>query len=56
VSRSFAQVDVFTTEPYSGNPVAVALDRDGLSTEAMQRFAHWIVRLARARENYSRFR
>jgi PhzF family phenazine biosynthesis protein len=41
VSRSFAQVDVFTTEPYFGNPVAVVLDGDGLSEEAMQRFAHW---------------
>ena len=41
VSRAFAQVDVFTTEPYFGNPVAVVLDADGLSDEAMQRFAHW---------------
>ena len=41
VSRAFAQVDVFTTEPYFGNPVAVVLDGDGLSDEAMQRFAHW---------------
>jgi PhzF family phenazine biosynthesis protein len=39
--RSFRQVDVFTTEPYRGNPVAVVLDGDGLGTEAMQRFAHW---------------
>lgn len=41
MSRSFAQVDVFATEPYSGNPVAVVLDGDGLSTDAMQRFSHW---------------
>jgi PhzF family phenazine biosynthesis protein len=41
VSRSFTQVDVFSTEPYLGNPVAVVLDGDGLSEEAMQRFAHW---------------
>ena len=41
MSRAFAQVDVFTTEPYFGNPVAVVLDGDGLSDEAMQRFAHW---------------
>jgi PhzF family phenazine biosynthesis protein len=39
--RPFAQVDVFTETPYRGNPVAVVLDGDGLSTEEMQRFAHW---------------
>jgi PhzF family phenazine biosynthesis protein len=39
--RPFAQVDVFTTEPYLGNPVAVVLDGAGLSSEAMQRFARW---------------
>ena len=39
--RSFAQVDVFTTTPYSGNPVAVVLDAAGLSTEEMERFARW---------------
>jgi PhzF family phenazine biosynthesis protein len=39
--RAFAQVDVFTTEPYLGNPVAVVLDGSGLSSEAMQRFARW---------------
>ena len=27
--------------PYRGNPVAVVLDGDGLTTEQMQRFAHW---------------
>src|SRR4051794_40184147 len=41
VARPFRQVDVFTDVPYAGNPVAVVLDGDGLSTEAMQRFAHW---------------
>src|SRR6476620_3735905 len=40
-SRPFAQVDVFSTEPFGGNPVAVVLDADGLSTEEMQRFAAW---------------
>ena len=39
--RPFAQVDVFTTTPYRGNPVAVVLDGEGLTTEQMQRFAHW---------------
>jgi len=41
VLRPFQQVDVFTTTPYLGNPVAVVLDGDGLSTEQMQRLAHW---------------
>src|SRR6516162_4405967 len=40
--RALYQVDVFTTEPYRGNPVAVVLDGPGLSTEEMQRFAHWM--------------
>jgi PhzF family phenazine biosynthesis protein len=40
-SRPFQQVDVFTTVPYAGNPVAVVLDGEGLSTEEMQRFANW---------------
>jgi PhzF family phenazine biosynthesis protein len=39
--REFRQVDVFTTEPYYGNPVAVVLDGGELDTERMQRFAHW---------------
>ena len=39
--RPFRQVDVFTAVPYRGNPVAVVLDSADLSTEAMQRFAHW---------------
>ncbi|MEJ7772740.1 MAG: PhzF family phenazine biosynthesis isomerase, partial [Geodermatophilaceae bacterium] len=41
MARRFSQVDVFTTTPYHGNPVAVVLDADGLSAEQMQRFAHW---------------
>lgn len=39
--RPFRQVDVFTTAPYAGNPVAVVLHGEGLSTAQMQRFAHW---------------
>lgn len=39
--RRFKQVDVFAAEPYRGNPLAVVLDGDGLSTEEMQRFANW---------------
>jgi PhzF family phenazine biosynthesis protein len=41
VTRLFKQVDVFTETPYRGNPVAVVLDADGLSTEEMQTFANW---------------
>jgi len=41
MTRSFRQVDVFGSGPYSGNPVAVVHGADGLSDEAMQRFAHW---------------
>lgn len=39
--RRFHQVDVFTSEPYGGNPVAVVLDGAGLSTEEMVRFTRW---------------
>ena len=39
--RAFKQVDVFTDVPYRGNPLAVVLDGDGLSTDEMQRFANW---------------
>ena len=41
MSRNFAQVDVFTAEPYRGNPVAVVLDADGVSNDDMARFANW---------------
>jgi PhzF family phenazine biosynthesis protein len=39
--RVFKQVDVFTTTPYRGNPLAVVLDGEGLSAEAMQHFTNW---------------
>ena len=39
--RQFRQVDVFTSTPYRGNPLAVVLGADGLTTEQMQRFANW---------------
>jgi PhzF family phenazine biosynthesis protein len=39
--REFRQVDVFTTTPYRGNPLAVVLGADGLSTDQMSRFANW---------------
>jgi len=42
VTRALHHIDVFTAEPYRGNPVAVVLDGAGLSTAQMQRFAHWM--------------
>jgi PhzF family phenazine biosynthesis protein len=41
MSRQFRQVDVFTATPYLGNPLAVVLGADGLTSEQMQRFANW---------------
>ena len=35
----FYLIDVFTTEPFSGNPLAIVSDADELSTELMQRIA-----------------
>ena len=39
--RPFAQIDVFTDQPYRGNPLAVVLDGRGLSDARMQQFAAW---------------
>jgi PhzF family phenazine biosynthesis protein len=41
MQRRFRTVDVFTATPFGGNPVAVVLDSEGLSTSDMQRFANW---------------
>ena len=41
MSRAFRQVDVFTSTPLGGNPVAVVHDAEGLEDQAMQRFAQW---------------
>ena len=37
----FKQVDAFTARPFFGNPVAVVLRADDLSSEEMQRIAAW---------------
>jgi PhzF family phenazine biosynthesis protein len=37
----FQQVDVFTDVPFKGNPVAVVLDGEGLSSTDMQAIANW---------------
>ncbi len=39
--RHFKQVDVFSGVAYLGNPLAVVLDGNGLSDQAMQAFARW---------------
>jgi PhzF family phenazine biosynthesis protein len=41
MTLQFRQVDVFTAEPYCGNPLAVVLGADGLTDAQMQQFAHW---------------
>ena len=37
----FRQVDVFSAEPWLGNPLAVVHDADGVSDEQMAHFARW---------------
>jgi PhzF family phenazine biosynthesis protein len=39
--RTFSQVDVFSSEPLRGNPVAVVHDADGIGDEEMAAFARW---------------
>lgn len=41
MQRAFRQVDVFTDRLGYGNPVAVVLDAEGLTTDQMSRFAQW---------------
>jgi PhzF family phenazine biosynthesis protein len=41
ISRPFVQLDVFTAQPYRGNPLAVVLDGSGLTDDEMRRFANW---------------
>ncbi|MFS2005732.1 PhzF family phenazine biosynthesis protein [Duganella sp. CT11-25] len=41
MSRRFKQVDVFTTVPFKGNPLAVILDAEGLGDAQMQAIARW---------------
>jgi PhzF family phenazine biosynthesis protein len=42
VTRPFRLVDVFGTDPLTGNPLAVIADAQGLSAEEMQRMANWL--------------
>lgn len=39
--RRFKQVDVFTSVPFKGNPLAVVLNADGLRDEQMHDIARW---------------
>ncbi len=39
--RRFVQVDVFTSEPLKGNPLAVVVDGGGVSEAQMAAFARW---------------
>ena len=41
MQRRFRQLDVFGSVPFSGNPLAVVVDAEGLTTEQMQAFTRW---------------
>ncbi len=41
MQRRFEQLDVFSSSPWSGNPLAVVVDGEGLTGDEMQRFANW---------------
>jgi len=40
-TRPFKQVDVFTSTPYRGNPLAIVFDGADLDAATMQHFARW---------------
>lgn len=40
-TRRFRQIDVFGESPYTGNPVAVVLDAEGLDAQDLRRFSVW---------------
>src|ERR1700741_1675269 len=42
MTRPFKLVDVFGTEAFTGNPLAVIADGEGLTTEEMQRITRWL--------------
>ena len=42
MTRPFKLVDVFGTEAFTGNPLAVIADADGLGPEEMQRITRWL--------------
>lgn len=42
MNRPFKLVDVFGTDPFTGNPLAVIANAEGLTTEEMQRITRWL--------------
>lgn len=40
-NRPFRQVDVFGSRDFSGNPLAVVLDADGLADDDLRRISTW---------------
>ena len=42
MNRPFKLVDVFGTDAFTGNPLAVIADAEGLSAEEMQRITRWL--------------
>ena len=42
MDHRFQFVDVFSDLPYSGNPLPVFLDSDGMSTVEMQKITRWM--------------
>ncbi|QSB04182.1 PhzF family phenazine biosynthesis protein [Natronoglycomyces albus] len=41
ISRTFQQIDVFGSAPFAGNPVAVVVDGEGLTTTQMATVSAW---------------
>jgi PhzF family phenazine biosynthesis protein len=41
MTRRYIQLDVFADRPGAGNPLAVVLDAEGLTDDAMQAIARW---------------
>jgi PhzF family phenazine biosynthesis protein len=42
MKRRFAMVDVFSDVPFGGNPLAVVVDAEGMTTEQMQTVTRWM--------------
>jgi PhzF family phenazine biosynthesis protein len=42
MTRPFRLVDVFGTDPFTGNPLSVVADAEGLTTEEMQAITRWL--------------
>ncbi|HZS93771.1 MAG TPA: phenazine biosynthesis protein PhzF, partial [Chloroflexota bacterium] len=42
MGRTFSLVDVFGVEDFSGNPLAVVHDAEGIDTDEMLRITRWL--------------